>query len=152
MAEDYIRMSETARAFAASYPAAFKEKDATKMSTTLTQECIRTMEPKSFARLVNQSSMTVKEYEDRMSAEFQVMELGSMHFEKMVIDTKSRSVSARASGNMKLKDGRTDILEFVFFLDLTDDLRQIKAIRQFVDSAKANEVLAHFQAILADRK
>jgi hypothetical protein len=153
MAEDYETARETVLSFAASYKAAIDAQDSTKLSATLTPDCMRTVEPESFARNAGVTPMTVKDYENRILSEYQVMkDMDMKNIQKLVIDTKARSVSARISGDVTWKDGRTDVLEFVFMLDLTDDFRKIKAIAQFIDTAKAQDVLANIQASLAVRQ
>jgi hypothetical protein len=65
--------------------------------------------------------------------------------EKLVIDTEKKTAPFKVNIHVQLKEDVKDILEFVFMLDLAGSCDQVKAVVQFADTAKLNDIVARIK-------
>ena len=144
MSETYDKINATAESFVASYEAAFRTKDATKVSQILTPECTRTMQPRTFAETLRlqHNPITVADYEAIVQSELPALEFGHIDMGRPIVDIQMKQASFKADIHVELKDGTKDILEFMFLLAMTDSCGQVEAVVQFADTAKINDVVA----------
>ena len=137
MADTYQKINATVKTFLASYQAAFQTKDAKQLSTTLTSDCSRTMQPKAFAEILGlqHNPVSVAGYEAIVQGEPPALEVGQINLEKLMIDTEKKAASLKVSIHAEFKGRAKDILEFILFLDFTESCDQVMAVVQFADTA-----------------
>ena len=150
MSDTYAKLTQTAESFVAGYQAAFESKDASKVSLTLTHDCTRMLQPKAFAETLGfqHNPISVAEYEAVVASELTALVVGRIDMERLVVDTEKKAASLKVDIHIQLKNGAKHVMEFVYMLDFTESCEQVKAINQFADTAKINEVLSQIKAIV----
>lgn len=154
MSDTYSKISATVKTFLSSYQATFSEKDPSKLSTTLTPDCIRSMQPKAFAETLGLSHnpISVADYENIAKNEVPALTVGQIDLEQLTVDTEKKTASIKVNIHVEMKDGPKEMLEFVYFLDFTDSCDQIKAVVQFADTAKINDIVAMIKDIMTNQQ
>ena len=148
----YKKLHVTATEFIQSYNKAFSRKDASFLSTTLSPECIRTVLPSSFLASLGRENKPISNtaYEAIVKSEFPAFQSQNIQLNRLAIDDVQKSAFLLISIEVTLLDAQTYNLDFAFLIEMTDSSDKIKAVTQFLDTAKCVEARGKIDAILKE--
>lgn len=113
-------------------------KDATKLSTVLTPDCLRTFAPLTFLNAIGAPAdvaLDNKTYEDFYAAELPVAWGKSLdEVANVVIDVEARTAAATTVYTNEFSDGEEFRFEFAWFLKFNQDGTAIERVLEWVDS------------------
>ncbi|KAI1157337.1 hypothetical protein F5B18DRAFT_666040 [Nemania serpens] len=124
-------LNSPAQALAANDPSPFL--------ATLTAECVHHLRPISFIT-ANPFLKAVKSNEEQkaqMGSALATMEYTRVELKELVIDATNRKASVLAEHCTKIVGVEANILEIAWFLDFTEDGKQISRVTEFIDTATA---------------
>jgi len=114
-------------------------KDATKLSTVLTPDCLRTIAPLTFLNAIGAPAdlaLDNKTYEESYAGELAVAWGKSLdEVANVVIDVEARTAAATTVYTNEFSDGGEFRFEFAWFLKFNEDGTAIERVLEWVDSA-----------------
>ena len=146
----YSTIEATVKSYVSSYAEAVQVNDASILSRALAPECQRELTPASMFRTIDipfNPKMGNAAYETHMTKEIEFLEYAKAEIVNLMVDTVGRKAGARSSHTLKLKNGSAHVVEFCWFLDLTNDGTKIKYITQFVDATGGASFLAEMKQV-----
>ncbi|KAJ9659604.1 hypothetical protein H2198_003017 [Neophaeococcomyces mojaviensis] len=148
----YDKLQVTATEFAQSYNKAFSTKDASFLSTTLSPECTRTILPSSFLASLGRENKPISNaaYEAVVKSEFPAFQSQKIRLNRLAIDEVQKSAFLLINVEVSLRDTHTYDLDFAFLIEMTEPCDKIKAVTQFLDTAKCVEARGKIDAILKE--
>ncbi|KAI8949236.1 hypothetical protein F4801DRAFT_553902 [Xylaria longipes] len=129
----------TVRQFLNSPAQALAARDPSPFLVTLTADCAHHLRPLAFIT-ANPSLKGVKSNEEQkalMESALPTMEDTRVEIKELVIDPGKRKASVLAEHCTKIIGVEANIMEVTWFLDLTEDGKQISRVVEFIDTATA---------------
>jgi hypothetical protein len=150
----YSKIQATAIKFADSYRLAFSTKNASILSSSLSPDCTRHIAPTSFLATLGLENRPISnaEYEAIVQTEFPAFASNQVTIQRMAIDEGQKSAFLLAELKCVLQNGKEYSLEFVFLLDMTESCEKVRAITQFLDTAKCTEARGLIHEILSSQR
>ncbi|KAK0654885.1 hypothetical protein B0T16DRAFT_395808 [Cercophora newfieldiana] len=147
-------IDKTLRVFLAGYIDGAQ--DATKLSTVLTPDCLRTFAPLSFLNSIGapaDAALDNKTYEGFYAAELDVAWGKSLDdVGNVVIDLEAKTAAATTVYTMEFKDGELFRFEFAWFLKFNEDGTAITKVLEWVDTAETTKYHARIKELQAKGK
>ena len=150
----YKTIHATATRFMDSYNSAFSQRDVSFLSSTLTQDCTRSIAPASFLPTlgVRNVSFSNTEYEAIIGAEFPAIDAARIEVKRLAVDDIQKSAFIKGDFHLTLKGQPESCLEFMFLLDMVESGDRVERIIQFVDTAESMKGRAIIHDILSNQK
>ncbi|KAI8962614.1 hypothetical protein F5Y11DRAFT_182223 [Daldinia sp. FL1419] len=122
---------------------AAQTKDVSLISAVLTPDCLRYLKPAAYAESYPsiKAVETNVEYEARMALEFAVLEESTASILEIVIDPVKRKGSAHVEHTAKVIGRDPVVLEICWYVDFTEDGKNISRMVKFIDTAAGSKVM-----------
>lgn len=136
----------TTREFVMSWDAASELNDASAVNRSVTADCTRRIGPASLLSALGAPADHEQDnaYAEQNCAEdIRIAAIKTTAFENLVIDVEGRRSASRTVAEMNCFDGSgTIVLEFVWFLDFTEDGTKVKRVFEVTDPTAALQIFA----------
>jgi hypothetical protein len=149
MSETSALIEAAASRFVESYRAAFSQKNPVLLSKELSPDCSRTVLPSGFLASLGQveKALSNQEYEAALQWELPGYKTNQVTLRRTEIDDRKKSATVWVEFAHVLTNEKQYRLDFLFLLDMNDSCDSIKAITQFLDTAKCGECFAQIAQI-----